>query len=197
MLHAVFGMIEKLQPPHVSVETSGGVSYLVSVPLHVYEELEQGKEAKLLLASHIREDRFDLFGFLTRQDRTLYQALVNLDGIGPKTALEICSLPRALFFTAIVSDDVKMLTSVKGIGKKTAEKLLVDLKQLLEKHPEWSSEAHLPSADGTRSASMDSDAVAALVSLGYDEQSAMRILRSVPSTVTRTEDRVAAALRAL
>lgn len=196
MLNSLTGTIEKLSPPQVGVGVSG-VSYLVSVPLHVYEELSDGKEATLYVSSHIREDRFDLYGFLTRQDRTLYQALVNLDGIGPKTALEICSLPRALFFTAIVSDDVKMLTSVKGIGKKTAEKLLVDLKQLLEKHPEWSSEAALPTHASQGSASHDADALAALVSLGYDEQSALRILRSVPSSVTRTEDRVAAALRSL
>jgi len=195
MLHAISGIIEKLAPPHVGIEAAG-VSYMVSVPLHVYEELEDGKDARLFIASHIREDRFDLFGFLTLQDRSLYTALVNLDGIGPKTALEICSLPRSLFFTAIVSDDLKMLTSVKGIGKKTAEKLLVDLKTLLEKHPEWSAQASVTS--GTKpTASFDQDAIAALVSLGYDEQSALRVLRTVPASVERTEDRVKTALRSL
>lgn len=195
MLHAVSGTIEKLSPPQVGV-TTGGVSYLVSVPLHVYEALEDGKDATLYLATHIREDRFDLFGFLSKQDRVLYQALVNLDGVGPKTALEISALPRALFFSAVLSDDIKMLTGVKGIGKKTAEKLLVDLKQLLEKHPEWSAAAASDTGHKA-SASLDQDAIAALVSLGYDEQSALKVLRSVPSSIKRTEDRVAAALRSL
>jgi holliday junction DNA helicase RuvA len=195
MLHAVTGTIEKLSPPQVGVNT-GGVSYLVSVPLHVFEELADGKDATLFLSTHIREDRFDLYGFLSMQDRTLYQALVNLDGIGPKTGLEICSIPRSLFFAGIVADDINMLTSVKGIGKKTAEKLLVDLKQLLEKHPEWSASAQVEMA-GQSPASMDGDALAALLSLGYDEQSARRVLRSVPSGINKTEDRVAAALRSL
>lgn len=195
MLHAVSGTVEKLTPPQVAVDARG-VSYLISVPLNVFEDLKEGSVSKLFLATHIREDKFDLFGFLTVQDRAFYQALVNLDGIGPKTALEICSVPRTLFFEAVLSDDTKLLTGIKGIGKKTAEKLLVDLKQLLEKHPEWAVKA-AGSLGKTSSASFDHDAIAALVSLGYDEQSAMRVLRSVPGSVLRTEDRVAAALRSL
>jgi len=196
MFHAVTGTVEKLTPPQIAV-TASGVGYLLHVPASVWEDLKNGEERTLYLTSHIREDRFDLFGFLSVIDRTFFQSLVALDGIGPKTALEICSVPRSLLVASILADDAKLLTNIKGIGKKTAEKLLVDLKQLIEKHPEWATEAAGAVDEQKLSASFDRDAIAALVSLGFDERSAMKVLKGVPSSLSRTEDRVAAALRSL
>lgn len=192
MLYALSGIIRKLDLPQVTVDV-GGVQYLASVPYPLYESLVDGEKAMITVYTYVREDRLDLFGFHDRAERSLFAELLNLSGVGPKLGLELCSIPRSMLVTAVQEEDVATLTSIKGIGRKTAEKLLVDLKSLLEKHPEW---AILPKT-GTKSASMDADAVSALTSLGYDQNAAIDALKKVPATFKRTEDRIKAALRSL
>jgi Holliday junction DNA helicase RuvA len=91
--------------------------------------------------------------------------------------------------------DVATLTSIKGIGKKTAEKLLVDLKSLVEKNPQWHCESG--SGRGKNPAPMDSDAIAALTSLGYDQATVVEALKNIPANAKTSEERVTAALRSL
>lgn len=192
MFYALTGTVRKLERPHVAVETSG-VAYLVSVPYPLWETLQDGKDTSLILYTYVREDRLDLFGFQSPQERKLFAELLNLSGVGPKLAMEICSIPRSMLIAAVTQGDIRTLTSIKGVGKKTAEKLLVDLKSLVEKHPEW---ATLPR--GTEQpAAYDADAISALTLLGYDQASVLDALKKIPSKLKRTEDRVAAALRSL
>ena len=128
--------------------------------------------------TYVREDRLDLFGFLDAAERTLFERFIGMTGIGPKTALELCAVPKSLLMQAIGSQEAKLLTSVKGIGKKTAEKLLLDLKSLAEKQPEifatgsgkWKVENY----------KHDQDAIDALKNLGYDTGTIMQVLADLP-----------------
>ncbi len=171
----------------------GGVGYRVLVPLDVWEQVEEGTTTKLWISTFVREDRFDLFGFLSRQSRTFFEGLLGISGIGPRTALEICCVPRGIIGMAIREKDASPLSSIKGIGKKTAEKLLLELNALSEKFPTLFSE----SEGGAVRSAMDPDAVAALEALGYDAPTITHALTSLPADLTTTEDRVEAALRSL
>ena len=186
------GTIHRQQPGEVSVDVAG-VGYAVTMPLHTWEELKDGATAMLWISPYVREDRFDLFGFLTQTDRTLFEELIKKQGIGPRIGLELLSFPRHMLRQAIADQDAKMLTSVKGIGRKTAEKLLVELKSMLEDRP------HLfDAAAGTKPAmNADSDVVAALAALGYDTPTILRTIRELPTELDSTEARVTAALRKL
>ncbi len=194
MLYALSGIVRKLIVPQVTVDVSG-VSYLVSVPYPVWDSLIEGTRSTVIVYTYVREDRLELFGFKTAEERSLFVELLGLSGIGPKTALELCSIPMNMLMRAVQMDDVVSLTNIKGIGKKTAEKLLVDLKSLLEKHPEWMSQHPKDRAEGP--ASFDADAIAALTSLGYDQMTVIDALKRVPAKHKKTEERVAAALRSL
>ncbi len=192
MIYALTGTIHKLAIPQVTVDVSG-VSYLLTVPYPVWDSLIEGEEKQVIAYTYVREDRLDLFGFSDAIERTLFVECLNISGVGPKLALELCSLPRDILINAVQQEDLAVLTNIKGVGRKTAEKLLVDLKSLLEKHPEW---AALPQTKSSQAA-FDSDAVSALQSLGYDQRSVMEALKKLPPTMKKTEERVAAALRSL
>lgn len=192
MIYALSGTVRKLTLPFVTVDV-GGVQYLLSVAYPLWDTLEEGQKETLTVYTYVREDRLDLFGFANGRERELFMQLLNLAGVGPKLALELCSVPRAMFANAILNEDLSILTGIKGVGKKTAEKLLVDLRSLFEKHPEWTAET----ASKDKPAAFDHDAVAALTSLGYDHPSIVNALKNIPASVKRTEDRVAAALRSL
>jgi holliday junction DNA helicase RuvA len=192
MIAHLRGTVHRSDPGEVTIDVAD-VGYRVHVPLDVYEHIEDGMITKLWISPYIREDRFDLFGFLDRSGQTLFEALLKLSGIGPKTALELCSVPRPLLLKAAEERSPQILASVKGIGKKTAEKLVLELCSLIEKHPMILGSK---SADGL-SGAFDQDAIAALSQLGYDSPTIMHVLRSLPSTLDSTEERVAAALRSL
>jgi holliday junction DNA helicase RuvA len=192
MIAHLHGTVSKLQPGEVTVDV-GGVGYRVLMPLDAWDAVTDAKPAFVWIYSYIREDRFDLFGFMDRTGRTLFEEFLKLDGVGPKMALELCGAPRSLMHQAIVQEDLRFFTGIKGVGKKTAERLLIELKSLNEKHPHLFATAGGTTAKGVT----DHDAVAALTALGYDPNEVTRVLRELPTTLTATEDRVAAALRAL
>ncbi len=116
MIAHLHGSVTLCRPGEVTVDVSG-VGYRVLVPLDVWEQLEEGAMAKLWISTFVREDRFDLFGFLSVLSRTLFEELLGIPGIGPRTALEICSVPRGLIAMAIREQDASPLTSIRGIGK--------------------------------------------------------------------------------
>jgi len=194
MLYTLTGIVAKLDLPQIAIDV-GGVGYLVTVPYPLWDGLEQGAKTTITIYTHVREDRLDLFGFTDKDERSLFVCLLSLTGIGPKIALELCSIQRHLLLTAVEEGDVATLTGIKGIGKKTAEKLLVDLKSLVEKHPQWHRESEV--GRGKKSPSMDTDAIAALTSLGYDLATVVEALKNIPTHAKTSEERVAAALRSL
>lgn len=193
MIASLTGTVSALTPEELTLEVSG-VGYRVQVPVSVSDQLTEGQETKLFTSTYIREDRFDLFGFLEASGRMLFEHFIAMNGIGPKSALELCAVPKSLLMQAVGTQDAKLLTNVKGIGKKTAEKLLVDLKALAEKHPEiFSASGEKPTTNNA----YDLDAIEALKALGYDTATIMQALEGLPEDLKTTEDRVTAALRSL
>jgi len=193
MIAHLRGTVHKLHPSEVTVDVQG-VGYRVAVPIDVWEKLDEAAPAMLWISSYIREDRFDLYGFADRAGQRLFEELIKISGIGPKTALELCAVPRSLLREAAERQDGSILKNVKGIGRKTGEKLVLELRALLEKDPMILG---TPAAEESRGASYDGDAIAALTSLGYDSPTAIQTLRNLPSELKTTEERVAAALRSL
>lgn len=192
MIAHLRGTIHRLDPGDVTVDVAG-VGYRVSVPLSVWDGLQQGQPAMLWISTYVREDRLDLFGFADRSGRTLFEECLKLAGIGPKTALELCAVPRDLLQQAVDKNEPGLLTSIKGVGRKTAEKLLLELKDLAEKHPQILA----PSVGTAARHEYDQDAIATLSSLGYDTQEILRALRQLPAELGTTEERVAAVVRSL
>ena len=155
----------------------GGVGYLVSVTPRTLAELEPGASVFLYVHHHIREDAQTLFGFLHRDERTTFQVLIATHGIGPALALAILGThaPAALV-DIVASNDIGALTLVPGVGKKTAERLLVELRNRLS----------LPMLDplpvgGGGKASVVGDVREALVGLGYGQEEIRDAMRELPA----------------
>lgn len=197
MIAHLRGAIHRLDPGEIVVDVQG-VGYGVSVPVSYWDALEEGQIALVWTHTYVREDRLDLFGFADRAGRTLFEEFLKMPGIGPKTALELCAVPRPLLHQAVAEQDERLLRTVKGIGQKSAEKLLVELKSLFEKRPDLFGSPS-PSMEGSLPGrhEFDQDAVAALASLGYDRQTILKTLRDLPTEIKTTEERVTAALRSL
>jgi Holliday junction DNA helicase RuvA len=193
MIAHLRGTISKGAMGEATVDV-GGVGYRVSVPMNTWDILEDGSTTTIWTSAYIREDRFDLFGFADAATRTLFESLIALQGIGPRMGLELCAVPRGMILQAISADDPKLLMSIKGIGKKSAEKLLIELKNLAEKQP-----LIFQGGEGsvTLPAQYDRDAVAALSQLGYTTSDIMQALEQLPKHLSTTEERVSAALRVL
>lgn len=189
LLQGIAGKTE----PGVAVIDVHGIGYRVMMPAGDWDKLIEGEQCRLHISSYIREDRFDLYGFADDRSRMLFEKLIDIAGIGPRTGLELCSIPRSMLSQAVFEKDAAILTAVKGIGRKSAEKLLVELTSLMEKHPILFS----GTTDGTVSARFDRDAAAALGQLGFSSEEIMRALETLPKNLETTEDRVAAALRSL
>ncbi len=192
MLAHLRGTVHKMDPGEVTVDVTG-VGYRVSVPLDVWDELKEAEPRMLWVSSYIREDRFDLYGFSDRDGQILFEELIKLSGVGPKLGLELCAVPRGLLKQAMEEQSVTLLTSIKGIGKKTAEKLLLELRSLAERKPQIFIVKGVTASRGE----YDQDAIAALTALGYDSSTVIHALKDLPPTVKTTEERVAAALRSL
>ncbi len=191
MISSLHGIVSKHDLGEVDINVNG-VGYRVQVPVNVWEQLQEEQEVLMHITSYIREDRFDLFGFTDRQTRTLFEELIERQGIGPKLGLELCAVSRALLRQAMDEDDSSILTSVKGVGKRTAEKLLIELKSLEEKYP------HMFAVTAKNSqGSIDQDAIAALIQLGYNRSEVLNVISDLPKDLPTTEARVAAALRSL
>jgi Holliday junction DNA helicase RuvA len=158
------GRVSDKQPNRIVIDV-GGVGYDVSVPLSTFYELgDQGAEIALRIHTHVREDALALYGFATALELTLFERLIGVSGIGPKLALAVLSgmEPRELVM-AIERGDVARLTAIPGVGKKTSERIVVELKDRL---PRVRAEAAAGAAAVTPPAVRE-DVLSALVNLGY------------------------------
>jgi|LSQX01.3.fsa_nt_gb Holliday junction DNA helicase RuvA len=164
--------------PSVVVIDVGGVGYEVSIPLSTYEALEtEGSKIRLLIYEYIREDAYTLFGFATKAERDFFRMLQNVSGIGPKTALGMISgMNVREIRRAIVERDVKLLTKLPGIGKKTAERLVLELHDKIDPLETLAAEDAPPLEAKYR------DAVLALVSLGNPRDIATKIVFEISQT---------------
>jgi holliday junction DNA helicase RuvA len=190
MFASLTGTIERSTTGVLIVDVHG-VGYKVECPITVWEQIQDQSEQKLYTSTYIREDRFDIFGFFTVKDKELFELFIAQSGIGPKLGLELISVPKSLFAQAVKDDDATLLKTIKGIGGKTAEKLLLELKSIAEKSPD------VLGSDIQTTNSIDSDALAALEGLGYDSKTALAMMQAVPPEATTTEARVEAALKSM
>jgi holliday junction DNA helicase RuvA len=152
----------------------GGVGYLVTVSSRVLGELEPGTAVFLYIHHHVREDAQTLYGFTSRDDRSTFQALIGTHGIGPALAVAILAThPPAALFDVVANSDAAALTLVPGIGRKTAERLIIELRDRL-------SVPVLDTGDGT-SVSAVADVRDALAGLGYGTDEIRDVLRELPT----------------
>lgn len=164
----------------------GGVGYRVFVTDDTLRQLKTGTETKLCTHHAVREDSEELFGFSEQEDLTLFELLLNVPGIGPKTALNILNVATAeTLRRSITSGETVYLTKISGIGRKTAEKIILELKEKL--------------GAGEESVGLkeEVDALEALKSLGYSHSEAREALKQVAKDVTGTSERVKHALKLL
>lgn len=170
------GMLDEKEPTRAVIQ-AGGVGYEVFIPLSSYDKLPaEGQRLRIHTYDHVREDGHLLFGFMTAEERRMFVLLLGVTGIGPKLALSVLSglNPRDLK-TAILGGDVKRLSSVQGIGKKTAERIILDLKDKFKGAE--ALEAQSPAELLTPEAAKTRDAVLALVALGYKRGEAEALIR--------------------
>jgi holliday junction DNA helicase RuvA len=152
----------------------GGVGYLVTVSSRVLGELEPGTPVFLYIHHHVREDAQTLYGFTSRDDRSTFQALIGTHGIGPALAVAILAThPPAALFDVVANNDAAALTLVPGIGRKTAERLIIELRDLL-------SVPVLNTGAGS-SVSVVADVRDALAGLGYGTDEIRDVLRELPT----------------
>jgi len=162
--------------PELAVVDVHGVGYAVSLPLPTYYELQKlpaGAEVSLFVHTHVREDALALYGFWTERERALFERLITVSGVGPRLARAILSgLPPEVLLTALAAGDVARLTRIPGVGRKTAERLVLELR---EKAAELAAS---PVADATREPD-DEDLLVALVNLGYRRADAEKALSDI------------------
>ena len=176
MIGRLTGRIAAKAPDHVLIDVAG-VGYLVSIPLSTFYELPEAESpASLWIHTHVREDALQLYGFLTERERALFQLLMSVAGIGPRVALTVLSgIPPTELVEALRTQDVRRLVAIPGVGKKTAERMVLEL---AEKVIPFASEA----APGVPAAVSGEDVVSALVNLGYRKSEAERAVDAIART---------------
>jgi Holliday junction DNA helicase RuvA len=200
MITFLEGMLVEALPTHVVIGVHG-VGYHVFIPLSSYDRLPPvGQQIKILTHLQVREDAHVLFGFMSSAERDLFRLLVtHVSGIGPKTALDVLSGTSVATFKAnVVAGDVSSLAKTKGIGKKTAERIVVELKDKVGIAAAWEA-ASAAQAPTPQEANVN-DAVLALISLGYKQVDAHKAVKQVlekGGAAQTSEDLVRAALKLL
>jgi Holliday junction DNA helicase RuvA len=188
------GTLAHKEPPFLVVEV-GGVGYEVEAPMSTCFHLPAiGQPVQLLTHLLVREDHHTLFGFSTDAERRLFRHLIKVSGVGAKIALGVLSgMNVEAFVRAVESDDVASLIRLPGIGRKTAERIVIEMRDRV-RHPGLAGRG---SGDGGAAGPMAprDEAHDALVALGYKAPEARRMLDRVPETVTSTEELLRAVLR--
>jgi Holliday junction DNA helicase RuvA len=173
MIGRLTGRLATKAPDSVLLEV-GGVGYVVHIPLSTFYELpDQESPASLWIHTHVREDALALYGFLTERERALFLMLLGVTGIGPRVALTVLSgIPPAELIEALRKQDVRRLVAVPGVGKKTAERMVLELAE---------KAANLPGESAARepAAVAADDVISALVNLGYRKGEAEKAVEAV------------------
>lgn len=194
MISYIKGTIEEIGEDEIVME-SHGIGYFIRVPLSVVRSLSvSDKIVKIYTYLYVREDALNLYGFLSKDDLSIFQMLITVNGIGPKGAIGILSNLSAddLRF-AVLSDDAKAIAKAPGVGIKTAGKVILELKDKLkledafEKKLEHTLQGEVLSQSAE---SQISDVVSALVALGYGATEAMKAVRSVPDSETMDAEKL-------
>jgi len=174
MIAQLSGLLALKSPEQLIIDV-GGVGYHVLVSLHSFYKLpDAGAPVRLLIHTHVREDALQLFGFLEREEKELFLLLTGVSGIGPRLAMNILSgRPTQELLEALDAGDLGRLVAIPGIGKKTAERLVLELRDKIKNlrmQPEFTA--------GTVATGVDAEAISALVNLGYKRADAERAVKA-------------------
>ncbi|WP_417529320.1 Holliday junction branch migration protein RuvA [Marinomonas shanghaiensis] len=197
MIGRIVGTLVEKSPPELLVDV-GGIGYEISSPMTtIYDLPPVGGTVTLFTHLLVKEDSHTLYGFIDKNERALFRVLIKVNGIGPKMALAVLSSMSAEELIGNVQDsDVSALTRIPGVGKKTAERLIIELRDKLGQ----AAKTDLFSAPAVlRQVQADprQEAEAALISLGYKPQEAARAIAGVPVDAANSEDVIKAALKSM
>ena len=195
MLYYVSGQVTILEPG-LAVVDCGGVAYGCRVTAYTAGQLKLNQSARLYITESIREDAFDLYGFISREEQRCYELLTSVNGVGPKAAMSILAAGPQNFTLAVMTGDEKLLTAAQGIGKKIAQRIILELKDKI-----GGSSMELDFSGPTISTPVQQGsnaalAGAALQELGYSAAEVSAALKGVDPNAT-TEEMVRYALRAM
>ena len=173
MITYINGTITEINPASVTIET-GGVGYFINISLNTFSKIDRKTEFKILIHEVIREDAHQLFGFADKEERDIFRLLISVSGIGANTArMMLSSLSPFEIEKAIIESNVNILKSVKGIGLKTAQRVIVDLKDKVGKQSATGEIFTLE--DNT----MREEALSALVMLGFAKSAVIKVLDKI------------------
>ena len=183
---------------NLAVVDIGGVGYACQTTLNTLSHLETGKKARLYTYCNVKEDAFDIYGFYDQSEKRCFEQLLSVSGVGPKAALSILSsaTPETLAM-AIISDDEKALTIAPGIGKKLAQRIMLELKDKVSKETAAlkASGYSAPASGAPQPGSNQRDAAAALAVLGYSQGEISAALRSIDVTALTVEEIIRTVLK--
>ena len=192
MIASLKGIVQNKKPEGVVVDVNG-IGYRVSIPLRSLSDIpDQGQTVFLHTYTHVREDALQLYGFVLEEERRVFATLIGISGIGPKLGLAILSgMPVSRFIETVDNEDVSLLTTIPGLGKKTAARLVLELKGKLPS-------LGIGEASVSRGDTATDDAVSALVNLGYKKPSSEKAVgRAVKNGASAIEDIIREALKYL
>lgn len=159
-----------------------GVGYRIKVNTDCLSRLKMDQKIQLFIHTAVREDDISLYGFETREEYEFFKQLISVSGVGPKIALDVLSVPLLLTQNAILQEDTGLLTKIKGVGKKTAERIVLELKGKVVP-------AKLQSG-GQEAYAYNEDALLALQGLGYEKMHILKVFAEIPKNLQKTEDMV-------
>jgi len=190
MIGSLRGRIASKTPPQLTVDV-GGLGYELEAPMSTFFHLPAvGEEVRLLTHLVVREDAHVLYGFATEDERRLFRSLIKVSGVGPKIALALLSgISVSAFAQCVLNEDISALTRVPGVGRKTAERLIVEMRDRL------AAPQATPGAPLAAPARAEGEAYGALVALGYRPAEAARLLKAVGPGTHSTEELIRRALQ--
>ncbi len=182
MIDYVKGEVAELTPATVTIDCNG-VGYLAHISLQTYSAIGDNKTAKIYIYESVRQDAFVLFGFIDKHEREVFMYLISVSGVGPSTArVMLSSLSSKEVEAAIAAEDVNILKSVKGIGTKTAQRIIVDLKDKIK----FSGEGEVPISGKLLLPTLGHEAVSALVMLGFTQSNSQKVVAKVVKEASAT-----------
>ena len=175
MIDYIKGEVAELTPATVTIDCNG-VGYIAHISLQTYSAISDKKSAKIYIYESVRQDAFVLFGFIDKHEREVFLHLISVSGVGPSTArVMLSSLSSKEVESAIAAEDVNILKSVKGIGNKTAQRIIVDLKDKIK----FSGEGELLTPGRLSVPALGHEAVSALVMLGFTQVNSQKVVAKV------------------
>lgn len=173
MYESIQGSVKELTPTYAIIET-GGIGYFVHISLHCYSQIQNNAKVELFLHLAVREDAHILYGFFNKDEREVFRKLISVSGVGANTArMILSSMTPAEVQRSIVESNVELLKSIKGIGAKSAQRIIVDLKDKMDIVAEVGE--LLPSTDNT----IKHEALSALDTLGFNKKQAEKVINKI------------------